>query len=202
VIRRLEPADRDAAAATLATAFENDAMLKILEPQPHRRPRVARFFFGCIVDFALRWAQVWVDEEASAVAIWVPPGSGGMTTVRMLRVGIARLPLYVGVTGTVRLLRANAELDRMHHAAVTGPHWYIPAIGVRPELAGRGKGALLLAVGTRSADEAGVPCYGEATSEYSAAFAARRGFVVTEERVIGGFMFRSILRPPQSPGSG
>ena len=197
MIHRVGWAERDAAVATLAVAFEGDAMLRILEPRESRRARVARWFFGCIVDFALRWAQVWANDDVSAVCIWVPPGSGGMTVARMLRVGMYGLPLRVGLRGTVRLISANAALDRMHHAAVRGPHWYVPAIGARPETRGRGQTWPLLSVGTRSADESGLPCYGEATSDYSTMLAARRGFRAVERRSIGGFTFTAIVRPPQ-----
>ena len=200
MIHRVGRAERDAAVATLAVAFANDAMLHILEPNDARRGRAGRWFFGRIVDFALRWAEVWANVDVSAVGIWVPPASGGMTTARMLRVGIAGLPLQVGLRGTVRLVNANAALERLHSASVQGPHWYVPAIGVRPEAVGRSYGSALLAVGTRAADAAGLPCYGEATSDYSAALAARRGFVVTEKRVIGGYTFTGIVRPPRAPG--
>ena len=200
MIHRVGLAERDAAVATLAVAFANDPMLRILEPNDARRGRVAGWFFGCIVAFALRWAEVWANDDVSAVVIWVTPGSG-MTAARMLRVGFAGLPLQVGLRGAVRLLKANAALEQLHHAA-HGPHWYVPAIGTRPEVAGRGYGSALVAVGTRAADAAGLPCYLEATSEFSAGIASRRGFVVTEKRVIGGFTFTAMIRPPQAPGSG
>ena len=200
MIHRVGRAERDAAVATLAAAFTDDVMLRILEPADWRRARVARWFFGCIIDFALRWAQVWANEDVSAVGIWVPPGSA-MTTARMLRVGIANLPLKVGLRGTLRLISANAALDRMHHATVRGPHWYMPAVGVRPEARGRGHFGEILGIGLKSADAGRLPCYGEATSEFSAGLAGRIGFVMKEERVIGGFTFRAILRPPQAAGS-
>jgi GNAT superfamily N-acetyltransferase len=119
-----------------------------------------------------------------------------MSTARMLRVGIAGLPLQVGLRGTARLIQANAALERLHRASVQVPHWYVPAIGARPDAVGKGYGSALLAVGTRAADAAGVPCYGEATSEYSAALAARRGFQVVEKRKIQGYTFTAIMRPP------
>jgi len=40
----------------------------------------------------------WATDDTSAVAIWVPPGSGDMGLGRILRIGLARMPF----TGMVR----------------------------------------------------------------------------------------------------
>lgn len=194
-VHRLRPDERQAAEATLAEAFRSDPMIQILEPDERKRDAVAVWFFERIVAYALRWAEVWATDGASSIAVWVPPGVGGMTTPRMLRVGLAALPLKVGIRGTMRFLAAVGELERLHEA-VSGPHWYLPAIGTRAASAGRGEGSALLEVGARGADAAGVRCYLEATTPANVAFYERRGFEITERRRVGEFTFTGMIRPP------
>jgi GNAT superfamily N-acetyltransferase len=200
-VRRLGPEGRDAAVATLAEAFHDDAMLRILEPDDRRRAAVARWFFGRVVRYGLRWAEVWAIDDGSAVAVWVPPGSGSMSTSRMLRVGMAALPLRVGIRGTTRFLAAVAALGELHELMHGRPHWYLPAVGTRRDREGRGYGSALLRVTTDRADAAGLPCYLEATAPANEAFYAKRNFEVIGRRAVGGFTFTGMVRPPgDSPG--
>lgn len=197
--RRLGYGERQAAVATLAAAFHSDPMMRILEPDEENRDAIATWFFERIVAYALHWAEVWAIDDAAAVAVWLPPGSGSMTTSRMLRVGMAGLPWRVGLRGTARFLEAVRALDTLH-AAVHGPHWYLPAIGTRPTSEGQGFGSALMRVATDQADAAGIPCYLEATLPANQAFYAKRGFAVTDTRRVGAFTFTGMVRLPVRGG--
>ena len=89
---------RDAAARTLAVAFYDDPLLKILERDEEKRRKVGPWFMGRAVNYGLRWGHVWGNEDASAVAIWIAPDGGDVTAGRMLRAGMAALPLKVGIS--------------------------------------------------------------------------------------------------------
>jgi ribosomal protein S18 acetylase RimI-like enzyme len=77
------------------------------------------------------------------------------------------------------------------------PHWYILAVGVRPEDQGQGLGSALLAPTLGRCDRDGLPAYLEASSERSAALYERLGFEhVRELRFAGSPPLWLMLRSP------
>jgi ribosomal protein S18 acetylase RimI-like enzyme len=77
-----------------------------------------------------------------------------------------------------------------------GPHWYILAVGVRPEHQGRGLGSTLMSETLARCDRESLPAYLEASSERSAALYERLGFEhVRELRVAGSPPLWLMLRP-------
>ena len=46
---------------------------------------MAPWYLGMVAQYGLRWGEVWGTADASAVAVWLPPGSGEMRLGRMLR---------------------------------------------------------------------------------------------------------------------
>ena len=63
----------DTAAATFAVAFRDDPLLELLHPEEAKRTAVAPWFFRTFIKVGLPYEQVWANEDASAVAIWMPP---------------------------------------------------------------------------------------------------------------------------------
>ena len=147
------------------------------------------------LQYGLRWGEVWGTDDASAVAVWVPPGSGEMGLTRLLRVGGARLPFRLGMGATLRFMRALSATEPFHKA-VHGPHWYLAAVGTRAARQGQGLGSRLVAVGTARADEAGVPCYLETGTQSNVDFYARRGFQVVGQTDFDGHTLTGMVRPP------
>jgi GNAT superfamily N-acetyltransferase len=74
-------------------------------------------------------------------------------------------------------LRAFGEIVA---AAPSDRHWYLAAIGTRPEGQGRGMGSEVLARGLERCDEQGLPSYLDSTNPRNVGFYARHGF-----RVVG-----------------
>jgi GNAT superfamily N-acetyltransferase len=78
------------------------------------------------------------------------------------------------------------------------PHWYILAVGVRPEHQGQGLGSALLAPTLERCDREGLPAYLEASSERSAALYVRLGFEhLRELRFAGSPPLWQMLRSPK-----
>lgn len=199
-MNRIESVQKAAAARTLATAFHDDPVVVTIAPDPERRARVGRWFFGTAVEYGLRWGQVWADPDVSAVAVWLPPGSTSMTMGRMLRAGLARMPVVAGPRATGRFLRGSWAWDEVH-TSVSGPHWYLVAIGTLPDRQGQGLGNALVKVGTDQADAAGLPCYLETATDDDIAFYRRRGFRVAKQVTVHGFTLTGMVRDPQAEGS-
>ena len=185
-----------AAAHTLADAFRGDPLLLILAPDEEARRRVAPCLMGRLVAYGVRWGHVYGNEDASAVAVLLPPGQTTVSAPRMLRVGMGAIPFKAGLVATRRFVAAMSATEDLHEA-VEGPHWHLVALGTRPARQGQGLGGALLEVGTAQADDAGVPCYLETGSDENVAFYSRRGFEVIDEAVVEGFSIRGMVRPPR-----
>jgi ribosomal protein S18 acetylase RimI-like enzyme len=194
---RLKPNQAAAAASTLAQAFSDDPLMHILAPDEKRRVDVGRWFFGTTINYGLRYqAELWCDQDASAAAIWFPPGHTDLSPLRMLRAGMGAMPFKAGINGTMRFFKAMSATEALHKA-VDGPHWYLLAIGTRPNAQGTGLGGALVELGTAQADKARIRCYLETATESNVAFYRKRGFEVTGQTEVYGFTLRGMMRQPQ-----
>ncbi|MFV2063929.1 MAG: hypothetical protein ACC726_10520, partial [Chloroflexota bacterium] len=70
-MKQIGPQQIDAAALTLAEAFRDDPLLKILHPDEQKRAAVAPWFFSTAIKYGMPYGQVWGNEDTSAVAIWL-----------------------------------------------------------------------------------------------------------------------------------
>ena len=194
-IERLDAHHADAAAATLGEAFFDDPLLQIVAPDEATRRRWGTWFMSLPLRYGLRWGEVWGTDDASAVAVWMPPGSGDMGLGRMLRLGAARLPLRLGIGGGRRFMQALSATEPFHKT-VHGPHWYLVAVGTRSQRQGQGLGSALVEVGTSRADAAGVPCYLETGTQSNVDFYTKRGFEVVGQTDLYGHTLTGMVRPP------
>jgi ribosomal protein S18 acetylase RimI-like enzyme len=192
----LRPDQIEAAAKTLAEAFWDDPLMHIVAPNENKRAAVGPWFFSKSIAYGMRWGEASCNDDASAVAIWFPPGNTDITPGRMLRVGMGALPFRAGISGTVRFMRAISATEKFHKA-VEGPHWYLMAIGTSPTRQGTGLGSALLELGTSQADATGIPCYLETATESNVAYYSKRGFEVTGQANVLGFTLYGMVRQPR-----
>lgn len=195
----LRPDQLEAAARTLAEAFWDDPLMHILAPNEKKRVAVGPWFFARSIAYGMRWGEPSCNDDASAVAVWFPPGKTHLSPMRMLRVGMGALPFRAGINGTLRFMRALPVTEKFHKA-VEGPHWYLMAIGTSPSRQGTGLGSALLELGTAQADAAGIPCYLETGTESNVAYYSKRGFEVTGQAEVLGFTLYGMVRQPRKGG--
>jgi GNAT superfamily N-acetyltransferase len=195
-VRRIGPEQRDAAVATLAEAFLDDPLMRMMSEDEQGRRAAAPWFFGRVVTYGLRWGEVWANDDASAVAIWLPPGDSHVRTLRMVRVGLWALPFRVGLGPALRFLQGSGATERFH-AAVPEPHWYLMLIGTRRDRQGQGLASALLDAVLSKADVDGLPCYLETGTDSNVAFYERRGFEVIGEVEMNGAHVRAMARPSE-----
>ena len=148
------------------------------------------------LDYGMRYGRVWANDDASAVAIWLHPESGALSTPRMLRVGMWRFPFVFGMSGMSRFSKAMSATEAIHHQ-VEGPHWYLMTVGTRAARQGQGLGSALVEMGTSRADKAGLPCYLETATDSNIAFYRKRGFEVIGQADCYGHTLTGMLRQPQ-----
>jgi GNAT superfamily N-acetyltransferase len=196
-IQRLDAHHADAAAATLGEAFFDDPLLQIVAPDESTRRRWGTWFMGLPLRYGLRWGEVWGTDDASAVAVWMPPDSGEMGLGRMLRLGLARMPFRLGLSGSKAFMQALSATEPFHKT-VHRPHWYLVAVGTRADRRGQGLGSALVEAGIYRADAAGVPCYLETGTQSNIDFYAKRGFEVIGQTDFDGHTLTSMVRRPVS----
>lgn len=194
-IQRLDADHTEVAAATLTEAFFDDPLLQILSPDESKRQRRGNWFMNMTVRYGLRWGEVWSTDDASAAAVWLPPGSTDMGLGRMLRVGLATMPAQLGLSGSRRFMQALSATEPFHKS-VSGPHWYLLAVGARTDRQGQGLGSALVEIGTSQADAAGAPCYLETGTQSNIDFYEKRGFEIVGQTSFDGHTLTGMVRQP------
>jgi ribosomal protein S18 acetylase RimI-like enzyme len=190
----LRPDQLGTAIETLTQAFRDDPAARLMAPDERRRDEVGRWISTVGLRYGMRWGRVWTNEDASSVAIWLPPGET-FSAIRAMRVGMAAFPLRLGLAGMRRMMAVMSITERMHKS-VKEPHWYLTTLGTRPDRQGEGHGSRLVAAGTSRADAAGVPCYLETATTANVEYYRKRGFEVIGEGSAHGVTMYGMVRPP------
>ncbi|HET6745448.1 MAG TPA: GNAT family N-acetyltransferase [Candidatus Limnocylindria bacterium] len=151
---------------------------------------------GVLLAYGMRYGQVWSNDDASAVAIWLHPESGPMKMRRMLRAGMWRAPFMLGLDGMGRMSKAMSATEGFHKQ-VEGPHWYLMTVGTRAARQGQGLGSSLVEMGTSRADAAGLPCYLETGTDSNIAFYRKRGFEIVGQADCFGHTLTGMVRQPR-----
>ncbi|GEM89982.1 hypothetical protein ODE01S_14160 [Oceanithermus desulfurans NBRC 100063] len=155
----------------LVTAFMDDPVMVWFDPQPRARERRLTRLFEHVLEKHLPRGTVWTNDEHSAAAVWVPPGTPVTASdVRFyLSLYADRLP-----KGLFWALFVESRRPRF-------PHWLLLYLGVAPERQGRGLGGTLLDAGLARANVDGLPAYLVASSPGSRRLYERHGFRVQRE---------------------
>jgi GNAT superfamily N-acetyltransferase len=171
------PARPAAAIAILVEAFGADPVNRWVWPDEEQFqasfPAFVRAFAGQAFECNTAYS---VGADAGA-ALWLPPGAHSDEEA------LVRL-----VEQTVRADRQPAlfELfERMGGHHPTGPHWYLPLIGVRPSQQGKGYGAALLQPILAACDRDGLPAFLESSNPRNLTLYQRHGFEILATIEIG-----------------
>jgi len=194
-VRRLATDDTATASGVLAAAFQEDAMMVHLLPDPARRRRVLPVYFAAVLRQASRRGQLYVathDDTVAAVAIAMPAGTYPIPVLPQLREW--RAIAATGALGTLRNFRDLPPIDRARPAQ---PFHYLMYLGTRPDLQAHGHGAALVEQVLADADAVGHPSYLVTMRHANLAFYARFGLAVRTELRLGrhGPAAWSLIRP-------
>ena len=186
--------EEPALARTLAAAFAEDPVLGwLLRHVRAREERLRRFFTIELRHMGFARGTVWTSDGLPGAAICMPPGAWQLPP----RVALAQGPAFGRAFGR-RLPIATALQAAMELRHERSPHWYVLAVGVRPEHQGQGIGSALLSPTLARCDREGLPAYLEASSERSAVLYERLGFEhVDDLRLAGSPPIWRMLRQPQ-----
>lgn len=175
VARKAGYDDVEAIAVILAEAFSSDPMMRWMVPDDSRRPAALKGMFRLLA------RQVWLPNGGSYVnddgaAMWLPPGRWRLGFVQQMRMLVPTLMALR--SDIVRMLRLDHSLEARHPEK---PHWYLQAIGVKPDRQGQGLGTALMRPILDVCDRDGMPAYLESSSPANIRLYERNGFQVLEE---------------------
>jgi GNAT superfamily N-acetyltransferase len=177
-VRPLARSQAPDAARALALAFQDDPVMTWCFPNADSRRRILNAgFFLFLTSIWLPDGEGFTDHEAAGAACWLGPGRWRLPPWRQLRL----MPSLVRIAGlrAPRFLRLMALIEGKHPGE--RDHWYLPALGVRPDRQGQGLGSKLMHPILSRCDEQGLPAYLEASSPRNRALYERHGFEVTKE---------------------
>jgi ribosomal protein S18 acetylase RimI-like enzyme len=164
-----------------AGALADDPGFQWMFPEAESRPARVRWVQG----FLLRCkAATGVRDSIgdSAAALWLPPGVSAIVPLwTELAAGIALAPLSLGLSGTLRGLKADAAVKRRLEV-VKQPCWYLDTLAVGPASQGRGLGSTLLQHGLARAGE--TPCFLYTVKPENVPYYERFGFSVVDNAVL------------------
>jgi GNAT superfamily N-acetyltransferase len=199
--RRIRHRERDAALATVVEAFRTDPQVRWYFPDDASYDVAARRFFGVLLDTRVDGGEVWVVDDAAAVAMWVPPG-GNLLGPEVVASRYAEVVAGLPDPAPQRI----AETDEIVDALLPqGPHWYLGVLACRPGLQKRGLAGAAVAPVLDAADRAGAPVALETSTLGNVDFYIRRGFAVLASRRAGGPSgptIRVMRREPLTLGRG
>lgn len=199
MVRELDSTEVKAATNVLKHAFASDPSLLHLLPDDAERSYLGPALARGWLHYGLGWGKVFCTENLEGVALRRPPGAEDLNPWGVLASGMWQTPLLLGLAGTQRLLNAGRAMDERHARAVKGPHWYCWLVAVDPAHQGGGFGGELMRHTFDLADQQGVPCYLETTSERALAVHLHHGYdIVAEGKIPGTDLFVwSLVRPPR-----
>jgi hypothetical protein len=197
-IDQLRHADEAAAVASLTAAFVDYPMFAALAPDAARRPRVIESFSRFIFRLSLQCNGVFGTPDRAAIMCTWLPGEEWPGTWSKLRAGGLGLLLRLGSGGRSLLSQLERDLDiaRVNHVA--GPHWYVPLLGVRPDMQRKGLCRALFTPMFAAADKHKVPVYLETMTEVNATIYQKIGFELAgKSDVAGGLPCWFLVRRPR-----
>ena len=197
-VRQATRDDIPGLAAVMARAFARDPFYGFLAGDaPERSQRMRDGWSGILRFGSSGSSDTYTTDDRAGVALWLPPGYRGPSTIDSLR----QMPALARLAGWRRLRMvgdAVASLEQHRHRHVPSPHFYLSAIGVDPARQGQGIGTALMQPGLERADRDGVPAYLETAVARNVLLYERLGFDVVEEMELPGTDVRGwlMLRPP------
>jgi GNAT superfamily N-acetyltransferase len=184
-------ADDKRVGALMAEAFQ-EPLADWLVPDPDARAEIHPIFFRLLAEDARRAGVVEVYGDFEAAALWfdmsqpLAEGPGGVD------------PRFEEAMGPYveRWNLAGEVMDSEHPQM---PHHYLLAIGVRPDLQGRGVGSVLLTHHHELLRGTGLTAYLDATTLASRALYQRHGYsdFVAPLQVPDGPIIYPMLRPAE-----
>ena len=185
-VRMIDARETDQLGRSMSKAFFNDPLMEYMVPDADKRLKFGDWFFSKAVGYCQKWGEVHADENLVGGGAWLGPGNTTMSTMRVLRAGMWKMPFKLGLSGMGRFNKLDSETARVHKKLVPGDHWYLLILGVDPASQNTGIGSAGIEICAAKAQEAGLPVYLETMTQSNVDYYMKRGFEIGEEFDIDG----------------
>ena len=160
-MRIASPADIDAVTETIALAFATDPTWGPALARGMVRPPITRRTGGSSSRARCRTASVFLSDDGSAVAVWIPPGADEMSAEQeeALRLCVTE---NLDPDAQEAMFALWDRFDSNHPQ--TEPHAYLSLLATHPDYRGQGIAQALLRENLAGFDARGLPTYLESTN--------------------------------------
>jgi GNAT superfamily N-acetyltransferase len=158
-------------------AFRDDPTWSWAFPDPARRLEQLRMWWELYLHSALPYGWVWMTDDGSAAALWIPPDEPELSEPDEERMEPLLRQLVGPHAEDVLTLLGRFEAN---HPRET-PHYYLSLLATHPLHRGQGKGMGLLSANLAQIDEQGYPVYLESSNRTNDVRYKRLGFVEVGE---------------------
>lgn len=181
---RLEPSHYDAAANILARAFHADPLWVYAVPDPAARARALPGVFRWFVKYSeLVGECLTTAGTPHAAALWFREDSSQDSDEVVAQIKLATPGDALGNDAARRFWKSADHLGELHRRELNALHWYLPWLGVDPDLQGRGIGGTLLRAMLERAQREKLACYLETFQPRNVEFYRKNGFRVVVESI-------------------
>jgi GNAT superfamily N-acetyltransferase len=184
-------ADRGAAVATLAEAFQHEPAFSYILPDPLARRRALIRAFRIIFDEDVRAGAIMMTSQAEAVTAWRSPAQMHEGRWEAIR---TRLPYLLAFGPAIGRAAKVAGLIKAH--LPDEGCWYLHYAGCHSDHRGKGFGGAAIRAGLARADAERAKCWLETADAANLPIYRALGFEVScTWQVPGGPQFWGMLRP-------
>ncbi|MEM7555478.1 MAG: GNAT family N-acetyltransferase [Cyanobacteria bacterium P01_A01_bin.84] len=178
-IIRLEETQIKQATETLVDAFGKDPIFEYILPQANSKKHgISRNLWEATLRYSQPLNHIYTTPEIKGIAAWIPPGKYPLNFLQILQAGFYKVPFLLGFIGLKKFLPLFILFDKYHDQDMHQQHWYLFALGVSETSQGEGIGSLLIQPILKKADEEGLPCYLETSTEKAVHFYQKNGFKI------------------------
>lgn len=167
-------------AEIFSAAFQDDPLLKFVEPNEAKRVNICPVLYGSVLRYCQHFGEVDSSVDGMAAAAWLPPNHSYPSLLRELRVGMGLLPIKLGLAAFNRLQEFDILAKKMRRKYAPNAHWYLWGLAVDPSMQRRGLARVLLNSVIQKADRAGEVMYLETQNPNNVIIYERFGF-----RIVG-----------------
>lgn len=181
-----QPIHKNKIAEVFLASMQDDPMYCYMFHDLSNQDKYLVAFWKALVHYSIVNGEVYSTKDLNAGACWLLPGKCSFTLSR-LALSKFQLPIAVFRFPSVARNRAMDIFDylaKIQHNCIIEPHYYLMALGVSPQMQGKGIGSKLIEPVLQQADITGYKCYLETETEINVKFYEKNGFHVEQEFIV------------------
>jgi ribosomal protein S18 acetylase RimI-like enzyme len=191
----------DQIAEVFLSSMQSDPMYVQMFQRVEDKDKYLLSFWKALTHYSAINGNVYTTSDFNAGACWLLPNKCEFTIWSLM---LSRFKMPISVFGFPREARNRAmhifsELDKLQKITIKEAHYYLMALGVSPQLQGKGIGSKLITPVLKQADQEGYKCYLETETELNVEFYEKNGFHIAKKHTLPStnLEFWAMIRNPK-----